>query len=105
MIDCNNCANRGRVNGLSQETFCDGCVYSGNTWKKDHFKAKNGNASASISAEVDAALDAILVASGSSLDHHKDPNSLEKMRNAMLQIMKKSWVDGSNACHRAMTSK
>jgi hypothetical protein len=36
--DCNSCANRGLVNGLSQETFCEQCVWSGQTWKINHFK-------------------------------------------------------------------
>ena len=35
--DCRNCANRGRVNGLSQESYCDGCVYQGRSWRKNHF--------------------------------------------------------------------
>jgi hypothetical protein len=35
--DCRNCANRGRVNGLSQESYCDGCVYEGRDWRKNHF--------------------------------------------------------------------
>ena len=36
--DCRTCANRGRVNGLSQETYCDGCVWYGAYWKKNHYK-------------------------------------------------------------------
>ena len=35
--DCRTCANRGRVNGLSQETYCDGCVWYGAYWKKNHY--------------------------------------------------------------------
>jgi len=35
--DCRNCANRGQVNGLSQESYCDGCVYQGRSWRKNHF--------------------------------------------------------------------
>ena len=35
--DCRNCANRGRVNGLSQESYCDSCVYEGRGWRQDHF--------------------------------------------------------------------
>ena len=35
--DCRACANRGRVNGLSQESYCDGCVYQGRSWRKNHF--------------------------------------------------------------------
>ena len=40
MIDCNKCENRGKINGLSQESFCESCVHSGNTWKKDHYLCK-----------------------------------------------------------------
>ena len=36
--DCRTCANRGMVNGLSQETYCDGCVWHGAYWKKNHYK-------------------------------------------------------------------
>lgn len=39
--DCNSCANRGLVNGLSQETFCEQCVWSGQSWKINHFKSEN----------------------------------------------------------------
>jgi len=35
--DCRTCANRGRVNGLSQESYCDGCVYQGRDWRQNHF--------------------------------------------------------------------
>jgi metal-sulfur cluster biosynthetic enzyme len=35
--DCLACANRGLVNGLSQESYCDGCVYQGRSWRKNHF--------------------------------------------------------------------
>jgi hypothetical protein len=35
--DCLACANRGQVNGLSQESYCDGCVYQGRSWRKNHF--------------------------------------------------------------------
>ena len=36
--DCRTCANRGMVNGLSQETYCDGCVWHGAYWEKNHYK-------------------------------------------------------------------
>jgi len=55
--------------------------------------------------EIDAALDAILIASGSALKHYTMPSTKEMMRHAMLQIMKKAYVDGSNACHRAMQAE
>ncbi len=35
--DCRACANRGRVNGLSQESYCDSCVYQGRDWRQNHF--------------------------------------------------------------------
>jgi len=35
--DCRACANRGRINGLSQESYCDSCVYQGRSWRKNHF--------------------------------------------------------------------
>lgn len=35
--DCRTCANRGRVNGLSQESYCDSCIYQGRDWRKNHF--------------------------------------------------------------------
>jgi hypothetical protein len=35
--DCRACVNRGRVNGLSQETYCEGCVHEGRNWRKNHF--------------------------------------------------------------------
>lgn len=60
---------------------------------------------ATTNTEIDAALDAILVASGSALKHYTMPSTKEMMRHAMLQIMKKAYVDGSNACHRAMQAE
>jgi len=36
--DCLTCANRGAVNGLTQETFCDSCIYQSRSWRKNHFK-------------------------------------------------------------------
>jgi len=35
--DCRTCANRGRINGLSQESYCDSCVYEGRGWRQNHF--------------------------------------------------------------------
>ena len=34
--NCNTCANRGLVNGESQESYCSGCVH-GTPWKRDHY--------------------------------------------------------------------
>jgi len=55
--------------------------------------------------EIDYALDRILKASGSALKHYSMPSTIENMRAEMLAIMKRSYVDGSNACHRAITTK
>ena len=35
--DCRACVNRGRVNGLSQESYCDSCVYEWRGWRQNHF--------------------------------------------------------------------
>jgi len=35
--DCRTCANRGQVNGLSRESYCDSCIYQGRDWRKNHF--------------------------------------------------------------------
>ncbi len=35
--DCRACANRGRINGLSQEFYCNSCVYEGRGWRQNHF--------------------------------------------------------------------
>lgn len=35
--DCGTCVNRGRVNGLSEETFCQQCVY-GHNYLQNHYK-------------------------------------------------------------------
>ena len=53
---------------------------------------------------IDAALDAVLRASGSALKHHTMPSSLEKMRDAMRKIMSAAYITGSNDCHKAMKS-
>lgn len=36
--ECSKCANRGKLNGLSQEFYCDSCKYS-KTWLDDNFAA------------------------------------------------------------------
>ena len=46
---------------------------------------------------VDAALDAVLKASGSALKYYSMPSSLAKMRKAMGDIMKAEYIAGSNA--------
>lgn len=35
--DCRTCSNRGQVAGISQETYCDGCVWHGASWKKNNY--------------------------------------------------------------------
>jgi len=35
--DCQTCANRGQVNGLSQESYCDSCIYQDRNWRQNHF--------------------------------------------------------------------
>lgn len=35
--DCRTCANRGHANGLSQETYCDSCMWYGAYWKRNHY--------------------------------------------------------------------
>lgn len=34
--ECSKCENRGKLNGLSQETYCSGCIHA-DQWKKDYF--------------------------------------------------------------------
>ena len=33
---CDTCANRGHINGLSQESHCEQCIH-GDAWKQDHY--------------------------------------------------------------------
>lgn len=33
---CDTCINRGRTNGLSQESFCSSCIHQ-EYWRKDHY--------------------------------------------------------------------
>ncbi len=35
--DCCTCTNRGHINGLSQETYCDSCMWYGAHWKKNNY--------------------------------------------------------------------
>ena len=37
-VDCSKCLNKGVTNGFSQESFCEGCLWQGNTWKSDNYK-------------------------------------------------------------------
>ncbi len=52
---------------------------------------------------IDANLDSVLRAAGSSLKHYTLPSTLEAMREAMRKIMSDSYIHGSNDCHKAMT--
>ena len=38
-VDCNICVNRGRTDGLSQESHCDHCIYQEN-WRTNHYEGK-----------------------------------------------------------------
>jgi hypothetical protein len=51
---------------------------------------------------IDAAMDSVLRASGSSLKNYTMPNTLADMREAMRKVMSRSYIDGSNACYRAI---
>ena len=44
---------------------------------------------------IDANIDAILRASGSGIDYHTMPRSLEAMRDAMRKIMSDSYIKGT----------
>jgi len=44
---------------------------------------------------IDANIDAILRASGSGIDYHTMPRTLEAMREAMRKIMSDSYIKGS----------
>ena len=55
--DCRACANRGRINGLSQESFCDSCGWQGMSFRKNHY-APNSPEIGGI--KIDAATDRLL---------------------------------------------
>lgn len=42
IVDCTQCANRGKIRGLSQETYCSQCIHH-ESWKKDWFQPKESN--------------------------------------------------------------
>jgi len=62
---------------------------------------------ATTNTEIDAALDAILIASGSALKHYSMPLTLNNMREAMRKIMWDSYLQGSNdhGNHKAPTER
>ena len=37
---CDTCANRGKVNGLSQDMYCKSCIYEGAHWRQNHYVSK-----------------------------------------------------------------
>lgn len=37
VVDCKICDNRGKANGLTQESFCDHCIH-GTSWKRNYYK-------------------------------------------------------------------
>lgn len=51
---------------------------------------------------IDAALESVLKASGSSLRHYSSPKTLEAMREAMREIMSDSYISGSNSAMSIM---
>ena len=53
---------------------------------------------------IDANIDAILRASGSGIDYHTMPRTLEAMRDAMRKIMSDSYIKGSNDHYDAMVA-
>jgi len=48
-----------------------------------------------IEERIDANIDAILRASGSGIDYHTMPRTLEAMRDAMRKIMLDSYIKGT----------
>lgn len=53
--------------------------------------------------QIDANIDSILRASGSALNHHCIQSDIDAMRKAMREIMSKSYIAGSNDCHKILT--
>ena len=54
---------------------------------------------------IDAALDAVLRASGSALRHYSMAKALTEMREAMRKIMSDAYISGSNDCAKALKVK
>ena len=50
-VDCNACANRGRIDGLSQETHCEHCKWQ-ERWRTDHY-VHNTEVSGGVSRPLD----------------------------------------------------
>ncbi len=54
---------------------------------------------------IDAALESVLRASGTSLRYHTLPKSLAEMREAMRKIISDSYIAGSNDCWKAIEGR
>lgn len=54
---------------------------------------------------IDAALNAVLRASGSALKHYTMPGTLEAMRKAMRDVMVSEYMAGAADTHEAATAK
>jgi len=55
-----------------------------------------------IDAAIDAAIEKILRAAGSSLSAYSMPEMLEKMRAEMKDIMIESYIQGSSDCYKVL---
>jgi hypothetical protein len=55
--------------------------------------------------KIDAAIETILKASGSSMKYYDMYKPLEDMRNAMRKIMSDSYIAGSNACYEVLVDE
>ena len=51
---------------------------------------------------IDAALESVLRAAGTSLRHYSMPTIREGMREAMRKVMSDAYIEGSNDCEKAM---
>jgi hypothetical protein len=54
---------------------------------------------------VDAALESVLSAAGTSLKHYTMPSALDQMRKAMKKVMVDNYIQGSNDNFHAMKRK
>jgi len=55
--------------------------------------------------KIDANIDSILKAAGSSLKYHTLQKTLDDLRNAMRKIMSDSYISGSSDNYRAMQKR
>ena len=54
---------------------------------------------------IDAALDSVLMAAGSSLKNYTTQSTLDQMREGMRKVMSESYLKGSNRAIEVMTKK